>query len=129
MLFCISSCVFFFSSRRRHTICALVTGFQTCSLPISFPDRFLLESHRTLKWRYIEQRQQHPSNLPPSDRFPHVSDPPKAFHPFFQSSKISDSSRSERHFPPSAATHPNPCHRPFTRLKIGRESCRERVCK
>src|SRR3546814_4930235 len=27
--------VFFFSSRRRHTICALVTGVQTCALPIS----------------------------------------------------------------------------------------------
>src|SRR3546814_5891865 len=25
----------FFSSRRRHTSCALVTGVQTCSLPIS----------------------------------------------------------------------------------------------
>src|SRR3546814_20990516 len=24
----------FFSSRRRHTICALVTGVQTCALPI-----------------------------------------------------------------------------------------------
>src|SRR3546814_8662653 len=24
---------FFFSSRRRHTICALVTGVQTCALP------------------------------------------------------------------------------------------------
>src|SRR3546814_17926612 len=37
----INSCiatVFFFSSRRRHTICALVTGVQTCALPISvFP--------------------------------------------------------------------------------------------
>src|SRR3546814_6118218 len=28
--------VFFFSSRRRHTRCALVTGVQTCALPISF---------------------------------------------------------------------------------------------
>src|SRR3546814_5112891 len=28
-------CVFFFSSRRRHTICALVTGVQACALPIS----------------------------------------------------------------------------------------------
>src|SRR3546814_9451540 len=27
-------CFFFFSSRRRHTICALVTGVQTCALPI-----------------------------------------------------------------------------------------------
>src|SRR3546814_7230949 len=26
--------VFFFSSRRRHTSCALVTGVQTCTLPI-----------------------------------------------------------------------------------------------
>src|SRR3546814_3341870 len=30
---------FFFSSRRRHTRCALVTGVQTCALPI------LLEMH------------------------------------------------------------------------------------
>src|SRR3546814_1668524 len=31
------ACVFFcfFSSRRRHTRCALVTGVQTCALPIS----------------------------------------------------------------------------------------------
>src|SRR3546814_918916 len=28
------SLVFFFSSRRRHTRCALVTGVQTCALPI-----------------------------------------------------------------------------------------------
>src|SRR3546814_10452767 len=28
------ACHFFFSSRRRHTICALVTGVQTCALPI-----------------------------------------------------------------------------------------------
>src|SRR3546814_8613097 len=30
-------CFFFFSSRRRHTRCALVTGVQTCALPI-LPD-------------------------------------------------------------------------------------------
>src|SRR3546814_768653 len=30
---------FFFSSRRRHTRCALVTGVQTCALPICvWPD-------------------------------------------------------------------------------------------
>src|SRR3546814_15654086 len=28
---------FFFSSRRRHTRCALVTGVQTCALPIYPP--------------------------------------------------------------------------------------------
>src|SRR3546814_714373 len=30
---------FFFSSRRRHTRCALVTGVQTCALPIFFYQR------------------------------------------------------------------------------------------
>src|SRR3546814_9677870 len=30
----ILSIFFFFSSRRRHTRCALVTGVQTCALPI-----------------------------------------------------------------------------------------------
>src|SRR3546814_5999158 len=33
--------VFFFSSRRRHTRCALVTGVQTCALPISFACRHI----------------------------------------------------------------------------------------
>src|SRR3546814_8660501 len=32
---CSLSFVFFFASRRRHTRCALVTGVQTCALPIS----------------------------------------------------------------------------------------------
>src|SRR3546814_11798924 len=35
----ILSCCFFFSSRRRHTRCALVTGVQTCALPICRPTR------------------------------------------------------------------------------------------
>src|SRR3546814_13477096 len=39
---------FFFSSRRRHTRCALVTGVQTCALPIYGPDglRLLSETGR-----------------------------------------------------------------------------------
>src|SRR3546814_8125271 len=31
---CSAVICFFFSSRRRHTRCALVTGVQTCALPI-----------------------------------------------------------------------------------------------
>src|SRR3546814_9248811 len=34
MLLCRLIYFFFFSSRRRHTRCALVTGVQTCALPI-----------------------------------------------------------------------------------------------
>src|SRR3546814_1486437 len=33
-MFCVFVLWFFFSSRRRHTRCALVTGVQTCALPI-----------------------------------------------------------------------------------------------
>src|SRR3546814_9676803 len=35
MFTCVLLLLFFFSSRRRHTRCALVTGVQTCALPIS----------------------------------------------------------------------------------------------
>src|SRR3546814_6224920 len=41
---CIGFVFFFFSSRRRHTRCALVTGVQTCALPI-FAGRCLRSSH------------------------------------------------------------------------------------
>src|SRR3546814_11273837 len=39
----------FFSSRRRHTRCALVTGVQTCALPISRlgPERHEGHPHRS----------------------------------------------------------------------------------
>src|SRR3546814_11939959 len=41
--------IFFFSSRRRHTRCALVTGVQTCALPISsFEADLILQSTRAL---------------------------------------------------------------------------------
>src|SRR3546814_1428489 len=40
---CFIVLLFFFSSRRRHTRCALVTGVQTCALPIYNP---LLEVRR-----------------------------------------------------------------------------------
>src|SRR3546814_4325172 len=48
--------VFLFSSRRRHTRCALVTGVQTCALPI---------------WRRsgaIRQLEQHLPMFPPMER-------------------------------------------------------------
>src|SRR3546814_7221161 len=40
--------MFFFSSRRRHTRCALVTGVQTCALPISLQPAapFIEQQHR-----------------------------------------------------------------------------------
>src|SRR3546814_442653 len=44
-------CVFFFSSRRRHTRCALVTGVQTCALPISLSPFHFRQQPR---WRRTE---------------------------------------------------------------------------
>src|SRR3546814_4409768 len=38
--------MFFFSSRRRHTRCALVTGVQTCARPISFDELRLFNRDR-----------------------------------------------------------------------------------
>src|SRR3546814_3761773 len=38
--------VFFFSSRRLHTRCALVTGVQTCALPISLLDDLVRDLSR-----------------------------------------------------------------------------------
>src|SRR3546814_7096288 len=49
VLLCLVSCgvfFFFFSSRRRHTRCALVTGVQTCALPIFLA---LLDRRRLLR--------------------------------------------------------------------------------
>src|SRR3546814_5205873 len=45
-------CVFvcFFSSRRRHTRCALVTGVQTCALPI-FPFLAAMSERRRIRRR------------------------------------------------------------------------------
>src|SRR3546814_9052190 len=43
-----SSIMFFFSSRRRHTRCALVTGVQTCALPIYAPRQSETELHALL---------------------------------------------------------------------------------
>src|SRR3546814_4690402 len=42
MILVFDRCDFFFSSRRRHTRCALVTGVQTCALPI-----YLIEADAT----------------------------------------------------------------------------------
>src|SRR3546814_6634051 len=71
LFFCLfgSLRLFFFSSRRRHTRCALVTGVQTCALPIStarttIPSRptTCVSSTRTAKaalptsWRSEERR-------------------------------------------------------------------------
>src|SRR3546814_1551914 len=66
-LFYTSVCIFFFfSSRRRHTRCALVTGVQTCALPICAEDRQLAGA--TARRRDIGIRERRDGQLPDSIR-------------------------------------------------------------
>src|SRR3546814_5575103 len=44
---------FFFSSRRRHTRCALVTGVQTCALPIFSSGKSALQRTKARKFDLI----------------------------------------------------------------------------
>src|SRR3546814_14301535 len=53
-MFLFDYCFFFFSSRRRHTSCALVTGVQTCALPI-FPWRRVRSVHKPRLWSAEKQ--------------------------------------------------------------------------
>src|SRR3546814_9266055 len=45
---CLFVMILFYSSRRRHTRFALVTGVQTCALPICFTDQYLGPKHSPL---------------------------------------------------------------------------------
>src|SRR3546814_17128153 len=47
---------FFFSSRRRHTRCALVTGVQTCALPISHFESFARDVQAAVALRRMHGR-------------------------------------------------------------------------
>src|SRR3546814_4560548 len=61
MVIVFSFYVFFFSSRRRHTRCALVTGVQTCALPIwrgtrhtmQMTGQYRIEAPRETVWQAL----------------------------------------------------------------------------
>src|SRR3546814_7565812 len=102
--------VFFFSSRRRHTRCALVTGVQTCALPISPPTP-----------EEIARRQPHA--LTPEQRemltrwgYPYVFDT-YTFHITLTGKLAGDALEQAQR---SIATFAD---------QIGRASCRESVCQ
>src|SRR3546814_8949441 len=60
------SLIFFFSSRRRHTRCALVTGVQTCALPISIQEK--PQRHRNGDCRFRGQQQKRKQVFVPSQQ-------------------------------------------------------------
>src|SRR3546814_10097247 len=94
---------FFFSSRRRHTRCALVTGVQTCALPISslreeFDIKTLKVSYTRAFGYFIEVSRGQSSKIPAN----------------FQ--RRQTLVNAERYISPALK-------------EIGRASCRERVCQ
>src|SRR3546814_11671455 len=88
---------FFFSSRRRHTRCALVTGVQTCALPI-FNDHFIQQDVDELN-AVVQALKRTLATLPPD---------------------IAPAELNQR-FANAVSGHHN------AEYQIGRASCRERV--
>src|SRR3546814_14373509 len=109
---------FFFSSRRRHTRCALVTGVQTCALPISErPHAFEVVEAAHFGPEQVDDHvagvDQHPIGVGQSFDTDAVArfllDPPRQL--------VGDRRDMARR---PAARDPH---------KIGRASCRESVCQ
>src|SRR3546814_2958010 len=93
-------CFFFVSSRRRHTRCALVTGVQTCALPI-YPAPF--SAYMNIPGCQVL------SSSP--ERFLQVSDGRVETRPIKGTRRRADHPQEDLW------------------LEIGRASCRERVCQ
>src|SRR3546814_5786932 len=99
---------FFFSSRRRHTRCALVTGVQTCALPICLQKAKELVFTCRLVGAEEAKRMGIVYDIWPQEGF---LDRAKAFARRFRNASTDALGMSKN------------------LLKIGRASCRERVCQ
>src|SRR3546814_19136015 len=117
--------LFFFSSRRRHTRCALVTGVQTCALPIyqnHNPSPFALSlskgavlSFGGARRRTVLRQAQHERK---EGRCRFMACRSKI-------SALSAASARIQFAPPPCARRPSASVGP----KIGRAWCRDRVCQ
>src|SRR3546814_12594602 len=117
---------FFFSSRRRHTRCALVTGVQTCALPIyryfADADAFWTAQNEAIEARraaYLEEGWSDVVIVPPSDHFQtweHEKAPKRKGGRVY----VDVRSNGEVTFHEGYLTR---------KEEIGRASCRERVCQ
>src|SRR3546814_1803830 len=98
--------VFFFSSRRRHTRCALVTGVQTCALPI-FVDVYGEFYIQSLRNRGVTAITKQPDATMMIEWEPIASNTVQYVTVSYE---VDGSEQS-------------------VRVEIGRASCRERVCQ
>src|SRR3546814_6602964 len=95
--------LFFFSSRRRHTRCALVTGVQTCALPIYAGHELMHKISPNIKKGVLGKTVKH--GVADSEAKPNTA--VQALSKFISENKAVMMTGSE----------------------IGSASCRERVCK
>src|SRR3546814_7125136 len=98
---------FFFSSRRRHTRCALVTGVQTCALPI-----YRETCVTTVRTKEIPRG---------------TTTGPAHLFSYSAHSQLILSSFSARPDQTCPFLHPSGTQQHM--WQIGRASCRERVCQ
>src|SRR3546814_5714748 len=105
-IFCYCLFFFFFSSRRRHTRGALVTGVQTCALPI-----FARAAGVSLAWLY--------------QLYPGKSAILAAYMRQVDAVVLSGETPFEAEEPPRDRLF----EILMQRFEIGRASCRERVCQ
>src|SRR3546814_1456276 len=103
----------FFSSRRRHTICALVTGVQTCALPISF---------HASELPYVFGQIGSDAALPPNWPRPEGQDEQRLSRVMMDYWVA-----FARNGAPAAPDAP--AWQAYSEQQIGRASCRERVCQ
>src|SRR3546814_7424257 len=118
--------MFLFSSRRRHTRCALVTGVQTCALPIWLQPRRSTVRYKTNDVLTVGGNDTADAASLPSHRV-------RTLRPAHHNLHIRSGRRAALRdvhptglAGPITATTATPVHDP---REIGRASCRERVCQ
>src|SRR3546814_14944189 len=130
--------MFFFSSRRRHTRCALVTGVQTCALPISVAHGTTYDQleHNTMQHSLVYASK---STLPSNEaNAVHVVQMCDAFASQLQT-VVLRGKRGAAHCPIEElyglrnqfrVVYESAISRKlWLHAQIGRASCRERVCQ
>src|SRR3546814_7317006 len=85
--------LFFFSSRRRHTRCALVTGVQTCALPIS------------RRWRGLPRAPEDPRSAFVDSSGPHARSSARPARRSFPAAPASRAARGTPASPPRSEEH------------------------
>src|SRR3546814_12921604 len=114
---------FFFSSRRRHTRCALVTGVQTCALPILKAAAARASASSDFSLRSGNVSQDHPS------RVSIAASPALLITSSVTSSRASRGRSGSKAFSRTAVLLIGRAEAEGRRCwrKIGRAACRERV--